>query len=231
MSIQSDIQSLAPGTLVELFEIDLNPIGVAEQYFFHNGVNALGSNVVWNGVTYTRFPVQAEGFELRGQGSQPRPTLTVANITGLLSASVRAHDDLVRAKVIRRRTFLKYLDAVNFPGGVNATADPLMALNDEVWFVDRKVSENRVAIEWELVPAFDLTNVYLPGMQVIQNVCQWRYRSAECSYTGGAVANASDTPTTVLAQDVCGKRLSSCILRFGNGALPFGGFPGARLIG
>jgi len=34
-----------------------------------------------------------------------------------------------------------------------------------------------------------------------------------------------------LAQDVCGKRVSSCEVRFGtNAELPFGGFPAAALI-
>ena len=35
---------------------------------------------------------------------------------------------------------------------------------------------------------------------------------------------------STLAEDVCGKRVASCKLRFGdNGELPFGSFPGAGL--
>jgi lambda family phage minor tail protein L len=71
----------------------------------------------------------------------------------------------------------------------------------------------------------------LPRRQVVQNVCAWRYRSAECGYTGGAVADINDQPTTDPARDQCGKRLASCKLRFGQYAeLPFGGFPAAGLI-
>jgi len=33
----------------------------------------------------------------------------------------------------------------------------------------------------------------------------------------------------ILKRDRCGKRLQSCQLRFTNGNLPFGGFPGANL--
>ena len=38
----------------------------------------------------------------------------------------------------------------------------------------------------------------------------------------------NNNPTTE-ANDVCGKRYTSCTLRFPEGDLPFGGFPGARL--
>lgn len=230
MSITSDIQQAAAGSIVELFELDLNTIGIDEHYYFHNGVNELGANVVFNGITYTRYPVEAEGFERSGSAKQARPTLKVANIDGLLGAAARANDDLVKVKFIRRRTFLKYLDAVNFDDGVNPTADPNAALDDEVWYIDRKASENKVFIEWELASALDLDGQYLPKRQCIQNVCIWKYRSAECSYTGGAVADKNDQPTSNTAVDDCGKRLDSCKLRFGNGTLPFGGFPAINLI-
>jgi len=226
--IESDIQKLAPGELVELFTVDLNPIGVNEIYHFHNGVNGLGATVIWQGVDYTRFPIEAVGFDKTGSGSIPRPSIRVANITGLLDALARENDDLVGAKFIRHRTFSKYLDAVNFPGGINPTADPNVHLDDEIWFIDRKASVNKVYVEWELAAAFDLSGVKLPRRQVIQNVCTWQYRSSECGYAGGPVAMANDTLTTDASKDVCGKRLSSCKLRFGDfNELPYGGFPGA----
>lgn len=231
MTIAADIQKLNPGKLVEMFVVDLNPIGVVETYYFANEANELGTNLVWQGQVYTKFPLEANGFEWNGQGKQPRPTVRVANVTGIMDALARANDDLVGAKFIRRRTFAKYLDAVNFAGGVNATADPNVHFDDEIWFVDRKSSVNRVFVEWELASAADLSGIMLPRRQVIQNVCTWRYRSAECGYAGGAVANVNDVATGDLTQDACGKRLSSCRLRFGaSAALPFGGFPAAGLV-
>lgn len=230
MTITADIQKASAGYLVELFELDLNTIGIAEQYYFHNGVNELGNDVVFNGITYTRFPIEAEGFERNGNGQQARPTLRLANIDGLIGAISRANQDLVKVKLIRRRTFLKYLDAVNFTGGVNPTADPNAAFDDEIWFIDRKASENKIFVEWELASALDLDGALLPRRQCIQNVCTWVYRSAECSYAGGAVADKNDQATTDINQDDCGKRLNSCRLRFGNGELPFGGFPSIALI-
>lgn len=230
MTIASDIQKAEAGSIVELFELDLNTIGINEHYYFHNGVNALGDDVVFNGITYTRFPIEAEGFERSGASKQARPIVRVANIDGLIGATARANGDLVKVKFIRRRTFLKYLDAVNFAGGVNPTADPNAALDDEIWYIDRKSSENKIFVEWELASALDLDGQSLPKRQCIQNVCIWKYRSAECSYAGGAVANKNDVVTSVLSEDDCGKRLDSCKLRFGTGTLPFGGFPAINLI-
>ena len=125
---------------------------------------------------------------------------------------------------------MKYLDAVNFTGGVNPTADPNAALDDEIWYIDRKTSENKIYVEWELVSGLDLENNYLPKRQCIQNVCTWKYRSAECSYAGGAVADKNDNPTFQIDRDECGKRIASCKLRFPNQQLPFGGFPAITLI-
>lgn len=229
--IQSDIQKLNPGAIVELYQLDTTSIGDPNIYYLHNGVNELGNSVVFDGNLYTKFPIFAEGFERSGNGPMPRPTIKIANVTGLLGALVKELDDLVNAKVTRIRTFVKYLDPVNFPGGINPEADPNQVLDQEIWVIDRKSSENKIFIEFELSAAFDVQGVKLPRRQVVQNVCTWKYRSPECSYAGGAVADINDNPTTNINQDQCGKRLNSCRLRFGTVAvLPFGGFPSAGLL-
>ena len=229
MSIQSDIQKLNPGTLVELFILDATIVG-GEEYFFHAGTNELKDDVVWNGQTYIRYPIEAEGFEMRPTGTSPRPRIRASNIGGILGRALYASDDLIGAKVTRKRTFVRYLDAVNFKNG-NPSADPNVSFSDEVFYIDRKSTENKVVIEWELVSAMDLAGVKLPRRQIIANICPWRYRGAECNYTGPAVAKGDDTPTTDPALDACGKKLSSCKMRFGqNGVLRFGGFPAAGLV-
>lgn len=232
--IRSDMQSLSPGAIVELFELDLNPIGTAEIYRFHAGVNELGNDVVWDGVTYTRFPVKADGFARNGQGAIPRPKIGLANVTGLMGAAARQNDDLVGAKLTRTRTLVKYLDAVNFADG-NPTADPNQYLDHEIWFIDRKSHEGKIFVEFELAAAFDVAGVMLPKRQCIQNVCQWLtiggYRGPYCGYTGGPVANRNDEPVTTLAEDKCSGRLNACKMRFGQfSPLPFGSFPGSGLL-
>lgn len=226
--IQSDIQKLDPGAIVEFFELDLTQFG-ADPIYFHAGTNGMLQPVTWQGVVYTPFPVQATGFEMTGQGQAPRPRFMVSNVMGAVTALVLQYEDIVGAKVTRRRTLVKYLDAVNFPSG-NPTADPDSHFADDVFYVDRKASENNEIVEFELAPAMDLTNVSLPRRQIIQNLCVWRYRGAECGYTGTAYFDQNDSPTTQ-ALDRCGKRLSSCKLRFGQfNELPFGSFPAAGLL-
>ena len=83
---------------------------------------------------------------------------------------------------------------------------------------------------FELASKFDLAGQKLPKRQIVANVCQWVYRSSECSYTGSNYFDVNGNTVSTLAADVCGKRVESCKLRFGSNAeLPFGSFPGAGL--
>jgi hypothetical protein len=182
---------------------------------------------VWNGNTYLRFPVQVEGFEWNGQGQLPRPKLTVSNLNSTITAilllvnETTPGNDLLGAKLTRIRTLAKYLDNVNFNGGVNPSGavDPTAEFPRDIYYISRKASETRDAVEFECAAAFDLQNLKAPRRLCINNVCQWKYRSAiGCGYDSteiGPFWTATDEPANSLADDVCGKRLSSCILRFG----------------
>ncbi len=214
----SALQGIAPGAIIELFELELNAAqhGVSETYRFHAGVNADDNqNIIWNGNEYLRFPVDAEGFEYSGQGQLPRPKLRISNIFGTITAIILTlPNGLEGAKVTRIRTLGRYLDATNFPGNVNPTADPTAEFPREIYYVDRKVIETRDIIEFELAAVFDLIGVRAPKRQCVSNVCQWKYRGPECGYAGNAYFNTNNQPVTTLAQDACGKQLSSCELRF-----------------
>lgn len=230
MTIAGDIQKLEPGTVIDLFVLDLTSIGGALLYF-HPGLNEIKSSIVWQGITYTPMPMKIEDMAVTGNGQLPRPKVTISNALGVIGAYCKTFEDLIGAKITRKRTFAKYLDAINFDGGVNPTADANVAFADDIFYVDRKAAENRLVVQFELASAMDLEGIGLPRRQFIQNVCGWRYRSAECGYAGGAVAKLDDTPTSDTALDVCGLRVSSCKLRFGAYApLPFGGFPAVGLI-
>lgn len=224
--ITADIQSLSPDAIVELFVIDLTNFPGGEISYFHAGTNLLSAPVVWQGNTYNPLPVTASGFDISGKGTLPRPRFQVANVNGIFSAVSTEYDDLSGCKVMRKRTFAKYLDVVNFPSGINVTADPNRHFPDDIWYVEQKINENRHIIEWELASVFDLQGVMLPYRQIIQDSCPWKYRGVECGYTGTDYFDLQDQPAT-LANDFCAKHLSSCKARFPNQTLPFGGFPGA----
>lgn len=226
--LKEEVQKLQPSALIELFDLDTTMLG-GDIFRFHSGINKVGGVVVFDGEEYQAMPIKAEGFEWNGTGQQPRPKIAVANITGIMSALVGEYNDLVGAKLIRRITHKRFLDAVNFPGGVNAEANPDEQVV-ETWYVDRKAVENSAIISFELASSMDLQGVMLPKRQIIQNLCTWRYRSDECGYSGGAVADRNDNPTSDVGVDDCGLRVKSCKMRFGEfGELPFGGFPSAGL--
>ena len=187
----------------------------------------------------------------------------------LLVNATTAGNDLGGAEVRRIRTLAKYLDSENFgePKNAvtqgndslitqgddslefnvfveNATADPNARFPDERWFIDRKSSETRDSVTFELASKFDLAGQKIPRRQIVSNLCQWKYRGdgGECPYDpdiwpGKTIDgvnyrrfNAKNEPVTTDAEDVCGKLVSSCKCRFGdNNELPFGSFPGAGL--
>lgn len=231
-SVYEELAALAPNAIIELFQLKLDATlhGTSDTYYFHAGANAnVTGNIVWNGNEYVRLPIQAEGFDYASSGSLPRPTLSVANLGGEISAlillanAVTPGNDLGGAKVTRIRTLKKFLDG-------EAGADPHAKFPDEIWYVDRKAAETRDIVQWELASKLDMAGMMIPKRQLIANICQWQYRSAECGYTGSNYWNASDQVVSTLAADACGKRLSSCKLRFGaTSPLPFGSFPGAGL--
>lgn len=231
-SAYEELAQIAPSAIVELFEMTLDSTlhGSTDTYRWHNGANAnVTGNIVWNGNSYVRLPVQAEGFEYSNTGTLPRPTLTISNLDGtmttllLLVNATTPGNDLGGAQVKRIRTLKKYLDG-------ETAADPHAKFPDEIWYVDRKASESRNVVSFELASKFDLAGVMLPKRQLIANICQWQYRSAECGYTGTNYFDVNDVAVTTASNDKCGKRLSSCKKRFGETAeLPFGSFPGVGL--
>jgi lambda family phage minor tail protein L len=219
--------------LVELFEIDLTPWsgGILR---FHAGKNALGEDVVFDGQTYLALPIQAEGFE-HASGQAPRPKLRLANVTGAITGYILDYDEILGAKVTRRRTLAKYLDAVNFAAG-NPDADPDAQFPPEVWFVERRAMETKLLVEFDLSASYDVASVSLPGRQIIANVCPAIYRDATtgCSWSPdpetGPFFDADDEATTA-GNDRCSHRLTGCRARFGqNGELPYMGFPASGLI-
>lgn len=235
----SELQKLAPSAIIELFEIHLvTAIHGADTVFrFHSGTNAINNgNIVWAGNTYTAFPIEATGFEYNGNGQLPRPKLVISNalrfVTSILLVvnETSPGNDLNGAEFIRIRTLARYLDAANFTEG-NANADPTAEFPREIYYLDRKVTESREFVVWELAAVFDLIGVRAPKRQCIANLCQWVYRSAECTYTAQTFFDANNNPVGSAASDVCGKRLTSCATRFGVYAeLPFGSFPGVGLF-
>tara|TARA_B100000424_G_scaffold241713_1_gene210060 strand:+ start:2694 stop:3671 length:978 start_codon:yes stop_codon:yes gene_type:complete len=141
----AELQKLTDKSIIELYSITLVSAlhGSTDVTRFHSGVGMNSSaSIIWQGNTYDRFPVIAEGFEYTGKGTLPRPTLTVSNLLGTITAlmatvnATTPFNDLQGAKVIRHRTMAQFLDAANFQQQTTSvttlTADPNEA--EEIFF-------------------------------------------------------------------------------------------------
>ena len=172
-AVFSDLQSMNPSAVIELFTLQLSTIlhGSNTIYRFHAGSN-LNANgkIVWAGNEYLRFPIQASGFAFQ-RGQLPRPKIIISNATGLISSilltvnQTTTGNDLTGATVTRIRTLAKFLDAVNFADGTNATADPTAEFPKEIYAIDRKSAENRETVQFELAAVFDVAGVRVPKRQ------------------------------------------------------------------
>ncbi len=174
-AIVSNLQNTNPSAIIELFTLQLDNSlhGATTIYRFHAG-SSLKDNgeIVWAGNSYQRFPIQAEGFAFR-QGQLPRPTLTVSNALGTITAillsvnTTTAGNDLTGATVTRIRTLARFLDAVNFPGDINpyGTPDNTAEFPQEIYKIDRKSAENRDTVQFELASVLDLAGIRAPNRQ------------------------------------------------------------------
>ena len=174
-AVFSDLQSINPSSIIELFTLQLNTAlhGANTIYRFHAGSN-LNANgkIVWAGNEYLRFPIQASGFAFQ-KGQLPRPKIIISNATGLISSillsvnETTTGNDLTGATVTRIRTLAKFIDAVNFPGNTNplGTPDPNAEFPREVYAIDRKATETREVVEFELAAPTDLAGVRIPKRQ------------------------------------------------------------------
>jgi len=167
---------------------------------FHNDIKALNSFIVWRGKTYYPAPITAEGFESNSKGTLPQPTLTIASQSetgvdqlALLKHQIREFGDIIGSKVTRRRTFAKYLDRINFAYAATLSEkaqplpqgyepDPYAQLPKDGYFIERKQSENKNSITYQLSSILDTEGTKLPKRVIISDKCVWQYRGIGCWY-------------------------------------------------
>ena len=170
--IISDLQKANPSAIIELFVLttDATLHGSNANYRFHAGTNTTGNgDIIWAGNTYVKMPITAEGFAYQ-RGQIPRPTLTVSNALGTITAillnvnSVTTGNDLTGATVTRIRTLARFIDSINFVGNTNpfGTPDPTAEFPQEIYKIDRKSTESRDIVQFELAAPFDLAGVRSP---------------------------------------------------------------------
>lgn len=214
----SEAFSLEPSSIVQMFEIDLTDLlidaGIYETnidssnnyererrsvFRFHNSIHLTLSDIVWQGNRYVALPIQVEGYEVGGSGALPKPKLTIATeeegkkSLSILKCQIGLLGDIIGAKVTRVRTFVKYLDKINFsynprtqsygiepPEGYDP--DPDVEFPRDIYYIERKTQEDKLVIQYELSSIHDLEGTKIPNRLIFANRCPFMYRGKGCAY-------------------------------------------------
>lgn len=185
--VVAEATALNQSALITMYVLDCTRQG-GDVLRFYPGTKPNGENITWQGSTYIQYPIESKGWEMKSSGAYPNPELIFSNAFGYMSALVLAFNDLLGCRVIRKRTFYKFLDG-------QPEADPTAEFPDDIFLIDRKTEENKSNVIFTLASPMDVEDVSLPRRQIIGNLCQWTYRSAECSFASVAcIAEIDDTP-------------------------------------
>lgn len=226
--IYKEAAKLTQDAIVEMFELDLQRIGMG--IFRFSNTNVDGKTIEFNQNEYPATPIQASGFAWDGAGTMPRPQLTMASKDLYFLNLVVDADDLVGMPLRRIKTFRKYLDDGSHPNtGVSFPVDHFV--------IERKATQSRQTLSFELSTELDQQGTKLPKLKVLRDTCvhtyrywngiTFQYKKVGCPYAGNRYYKKNGDPTTDPRQDTCGKRISDCKLRFGeNAILPRMAFPG-----
>jgi lambda family phage minor tail protein L len=194
-----DLSQVSPATIN--FDYNGNqPMnrGVLRIYNDYNLYKLAGNDygrIKWQNNFYYPFPIFSEGFEYTSAGTLPTPRVSISNLSPDYSANsfyryirmqIQSLGDIVGGKFSRIKTFLKYLDGSNFSGGYNPfnpnTGLYEMELPRDIYYIDRKSTENKNIIEYQLNTILDLENLVLPARTIFGNKCPFQYRGEGCIY-------------------------------------------------
>lgn len=176
LKLTQEIRRLEADALVELYVLDATELG-GGLLRFHCGTGQNTLPIVFQGFSYNPLPVEVKGFEIKVRGELPRPSVKFANVSGLFTGLVLSFGDLIGARLIRKRTFRRFLDDGSAP-------DPACEFPQDIYLIERKVSENKLLVEFECSTSLDVDGLKLPRRVVSSGFCHWAYRSASCGFAG-----------------------------------------------
>ena len=190
----SELNKINPSSIIELFELELivglhipagNPNNLDTVFRFHAGANLNNfGQIKFNNNLYQRVAVQIEGFQDTSTGTIPRPTLTFSNLGGITKDGTvmtmsdflaivnltTPGNDLLDAKVTRLMPLASALDYDNFVGDIPFGTPSTDRLQDRIYYIDRKASENRQVVQFELVSVLDMQNKKIPARIVTREL-------------------------------------------------------------
>ena len=153
MSLIAAVQTLTPGSLVHMYEIEKADGSYVRFSMINHANNSpiqmydYTDNSQLN--TYYTIPISADGFEKNQSGAMARPRVRVSSATNstdveksFKEAIGGDYNSLLGKKFIRRTTMEKYLKDGTADTGAGNTP---IEFNREVWIIDKISSEDSIS--------------------------------------------------------------------------------------
>ncbi len=148
------LQLTTPG-LIDLYVLDLSPLGLNEQVRFCNFAAAGGVPLSFDGQEYTPIPILGAEFGLNISNADEQPRLEIADVAKVVSAILADFDDELGGAVIyRTRVFTDNLDTGFDP-------DPSAAFPTQRYIVENH-STNSIQYTFYLGTVFDVARLQVP---------------------------------------------------------------------
>lgn len=161
-TIEKKITESGSENYIELYDIDLTPIGGGIVLHLTNN-SYTDQAIYWQGNEYTPIAMKVEGFEYNSTTSAPaQPTITISNVGGIITAYVAAYRGLRNAVFTRWRTWKEFLDG-------EAEENPSAHFPPDRFLFSQKLYESEDAIQWQLKTPLERPNTRLPLRQVLKD--------------------------------------------------------------
>lgn len=127
------------------------------------------SNVTFNSIVYTRFPITHDFVSENSQGRIDSIKLTVCNISRLIQGYLELYD------FRKKKVTIQMVWADNL-----SDSDPVLS---DTFYID-KYSADEKNVTFELTSKFDILILQLPARMYMRNYCAWKFKGTECKYAG-----------------------------------------------
>jgi len=217
--IASDVQNLAVGNIVNLYELDMTEISgnPSDILYFTESIDNDYTPISFNAREYTPIHMQTSGWQVTGTESLPRPKIIVSNVLLTFASYINSFNDLVGATLIRRRTLEKYLDG-------KPEANPNAEFAPDIFRIRSLPQKTKAVAEFELAPFMDHEGIKIPKRLILRDFCRQAYRNwndgsfdysnASCPYVSTYCYTRLGAYTADCSQDDCGKELTDCEMRY-----------------
>jgi lambda family phage minor tail protein L len=194
--IAQNILPLGGQTILQFWRLHYDVVNNPNEFFpFHAGTNGLDNPVIFGGISYSPIPCEIDAIESNSLNRVSRPEIRISNANYQISQLLRRKNDFKNAKLVRIKTFLRYIDDSNFDGGQNpyGVPDKNAEISRDTFVIFQKKAENKQEVVFELSSSFDLSDQMIPGRTVLARYCPFQYRGKGCNYHGKPICKKDDS--------------------------------------